>query len=78
MSCFTQLAQYFQQTIFLQNLDGIKEQNSTDRMIDYLKKKKFNDMLLYHDGSHYQLMNVCENESKKYCVNLLPQEYKDL
>ena len=46
-------------------------------MIDNLKKKKYNHMVLYH-GSHNPLMNICENESKKQWINLPPQENKDL
>ena len=33
-------------------------------MTNDLKKKKFNHMVLIHDGSHNQLMNVCQDESK--------------
>ena len=34
-------------------------------MIDHFEKKKFSHMVLYHDGSHKQLMNVFLNDSKK-------------
>ena len=46
--------------------------------MNYLKKKNFNHMVLYHDGSHNQLMNVCQNESKKQWINLPPKEDEDL
>ena len=46
----------------LQNLDGIKEQNSTEIMIDYLKTKKFKHVALYHDGSHNQLMSAFQDK----------------
>ena len=36
----------------VQNLHGTKEQNLTDKMIDYLKKKKYNHTVLYHGSSH--------------------------
>ena len=49
----------------LENLDGIKAKNSTEKMMDYLKKKKFNRIVLCHYGSHNQLMNVYQDECKK-------------
>ena len=49
-----------------------------EKMMDYLKKKKFNHMVLYHDGSHNQLMNTCQDESKKQWINLSPKEDEDL
>ena len=36
----------------IQDLYGIKEQNSIEKMIDFLKKKIYNHMVLYYDGSH--------------------------
>ena len=35
-------------------------------------------MVLYHDGSHNQLINICQNESKKQWINLPPKEDEDL
>ena len=34
--------------------------------------------MLYHDGSHNQLMNVCQNKLKKQWINLHPKEDEDL
>ena len=62
----------------LEELDGITKKNSTEKMMHYLKRKKFNHMVLYHDGSHNQLMNVCQDESKKQWINLPPKEDEDL
>ena len=62
----------------LENLDGIRKKNATEKMIEYPKKKKFNHMVLYHDGSHNQLMNICEDKSKKQWINLLLKEDEDL
>ena len=47
-------------------------------MIDCIKKKKYNHIVLYHECGHNQLMNVYEDESKKQWINLPPQEDKDL
>ena len=44
-------------------------------MMDY---KKFNHMVLYHDGSHNQLMNVCQDESKKQWNYSPSKEDEDL
>ena len=41
-------------------------------------KKKFNHMVLYHDGSDNQLMNAYQDESKKQWINLPPKEDEDL
>ena len=35
-------------------------------------------MVLYHDGSHNQLTNVCQDESKKQWNNLPPKQDEDL
>ena len=35
----------------LENLNGIRKK-STEKRIDYLKKKEFNHIVFYHDGSH--------------------------
>ena len=35
-------------------------------------------MVLCHDGSHIQLINVCKDESKKQWNNLPPKEDEDL
>ena len=45
--------------------------------MDYLKKKKFYHMVLDHDGSHNQLMDVYQDESKKQWINLPPKEDED-
>ena len=47
----------------LEKIDKIKKQNSTEKMINYLKKKKYNHMVLYHDGKKNQLINLCQTDS---------------
>ena len=45
-----------------------------DKENDWLpKEKKFNNMVLYHDGRHNQLMNRCQDESKKQWISLPPK-----
>ena len=46
-------------------------------MIDYLKKKKFNHVVLYYEGNHNQLMNVYQQVLKKQWINLPPKEDED-
>ena len=45
----------------LEKIDQIKMQNSTEKMINYLKKKKFNQMVLYHDKKN-QLINLRQSD----------------
>ena len=35
-------------------------------------------MDLYHDASHYQLINVCQDESQKQWINIPPKQDEDL
>ena len=35
-------------------------------------------MVLYHDDSHNQLVDVCQDESKKQWMNIPPKEDEDL
>ena len=44
----------------LRKIDEIKEQNPTEKRITYLKGKKFNYTVLYHDKK-YQPMNLCQS-----------------
>ena len=62
----------------LENVDGVIRKDSTEKMKNYLKKKEFNHMVLYHDGCHNQLMNVCQDKSNKQWINLPPKEDDDL
>ena len=40
----------------LQQLDDVKEQNPTEKMTNYLRRKKYNHMVLYHDGKTQQII----------------------
>ena len=62
----------------LEKIDKIKKQNSTEKMINYLKKKKYNHMVLYHDGKKNQLINLCQTDSRTQWMNLPPDEKVDL
>ena len=48
----------------LKKFDEIKEQNSTEKIINYLKGKKFNHMVLYHNRNYNQIMNNCQSDSR--------------
>ena len=61
----------------LQEMDDIKEQNPTEKMINYLRRKKYNHMVLYHDGKHNELLNICDNSSKIQRMDLPPEEKTD-
>ena len=45
-------------------------------MMDNLKKKKYNHMVLHHDGSHNQLMNLCQDDLKCNGVTYLLEKIK--
>ena len=61
----------------LQQLDDIKEQNPTEKRINYLRRKKYNHMVLYHDGKHNKSLNICDNSSKIQRMHLPPEEKTD-
>ena len=61
----------------LEELDGITKKNSTEKMMHYLKRKKFNHMVLYHDGKHNELLNICDNSSTQR-MDLPPEEKADV
>ena len=60
----------------LQELDDMIEQKQTEKMIDYLGRKKYNHMVLYHDSKHNELLNSCDNSSKTQRMDLPPEEKK--
>ena len=41
------------------------------------QEKELNHMVFYHDGSHNQLMNVCQDETTKHWINLPPKDDED-
>ena len=49
-------------------------QITTEKMKNYLKRKKYNHMVLYHDGKHNELWNICDNSSTTQCMDLSPEE----
>ena len=61
----------------LQELDDLKDQNPTEKMINYLRRKKFNHMVLYHDGKNNELMNICDNSPQTQRMHLPPHEKSD-
>ena len=48
----------------LTHLDSIKEQIPTEKIINYLGRKKFKHLLSFHDGKHNELLNICDNPCK--------------
>ena len=43
-------------------------------MINYLREKIHNHMVLYHDGIQNELLNICDSSSKAQRMNLPPEE----
>ena len=57
----------------LKKIDKSKKQNSTENMINYLKKKN-NHIVLYHGEKNNQLINLCQSDSRMQWMNLPPDE----
>ena len=46
-------------------------------MINYLQRKKYNHMVLFHVGKHNELLNICDNSSETQRMDLPPEEKTD-